>query len=264
MLSVTVMKNSLIALLGFSPPVVTEFVRYMVEGEGVRVSDLTVVATEEKNVQEGLKLVEAAVKNRYPKIRFHELRLPFVDVTSVSETYTFMESMGKLLYDQRAAHQVDSVHLCLAGGRKDMGITAALLAQYFGVNGVYHVVMPNVQVFNAELEKLRRNIEELASSGDPLEYYKQHVNIFEPLMFPPLDRYVVIKIPLIPYPINILRKVSRLLGSDRVKTERAGLPPDVLMGLKAAGLIRISSQDVIRPLEEGRRLHRILVRIGIT
>jgi len=257
------MKNSLIAVLGFSPPVVTEFVKYMVEGVRLYVSDLTVVATEEKRVLEGLRLVEAAVKNRYPRIRFHEWRLPFEDVTSEAETYSFMELMGKMLYDQRAVHRVDSVHLCLAGGRKDMGITAALLSQYFGVNGVYHVIMPDVQVYNAELERLRKNIEELAASENPLEYYVQHIDIFEPLMFPPLDRYVVIKIPLIPYPYSILRKVFLLLGKDGVEIGRTGLPLDVLTGLAAAGLVRISSKGVVRPLEEGRRLYQILSKTGV-
>ena len=257
------MKNSLIAVLGLSPPVVTEFVKYMVDGEGLRVSDLTVVVTEEKRVLNGLKLVEAAVKNRYPRIRFHEWRLPFEDVRSVEETYTFMELLGRLLHRQRAVHKVDSVHLCLAGGRKDMGITAALLAQYFGVNGVYHVVMHDVQVFNIELERIREDIQRLASSENPQEYYRQHMDIFEPIMFPPLDRYVVIKIPLIPYPNNVLRKVFRLLGVDSLEMDRAGLPPDVLEGLEAAGLVRISSKGIVRPLEEGRRLYQILSKTSI-
>jgi CRISPR-associated Csx14 family protein len=257
------MKNSLIAVLGLSPPVITEFVKYMVEGEGLRVTDLTVVFTEEKRVLNGLRLVEAALKDRYPRIRFHEWRLPFEDVTSVEETYAFMELIGRVLYRQRAVHKVDSVHLCLAGGRKDMGITAALLAQYYGVNGVYHVVMPDVQVFNAELERRRVDIEKLASSESPLEYYRQHIDLFEPIMFPSLDRYVVIKIPLIPYPNNVLRKVFRLLGVDSLEADRTGLPSDVLEGLAAAGLVRISSKGIVRPLDEGRRLHQILAKTGI-
>jgi hypothetical protein len=65
------MKNSLIAVLGFSPPVVTEFVKFMVEGEGLRVTDLTVATTEERQVLDGLRLVEAAVRYRYPWIHFH-------------------------------------------------------------------------------------------------------------------------------------------------------------------------------------------------
>jgi len=257
------MKNSLIAVLGFSPPVVTEFVKYMVEGEGLRVTDLTVVTTGEKQVLDGLRLVEASMRHRYPRIHLHEFRLPFEDVRSAEETYKFMELMGKLLHAQKTVHGVDSVHLCLAGGRKDMGITAALMAQYFGVNGVYHIVMPDVQVFNAELEKLRTDIEKLAASEDPIEYYKRHIDVFEPLMFPPLDRYVVIKIPLIPYPSSFLRKVFGLLKSDSVEAERAGIPSDVLAGLAAAGLVRVSSKGVIRPLEQGKRLLQALSGAGL-
>jgi CRISPR-associated Csx14 family protein len=257
------MKNSLIAVLGFSPPVVTKFVKFMVEGEGLRVTDLTVVTTEERQVLDGLRLVEAAVRHRYPWIHFHEFRLPFEDVRSVEETYRFMGLVGKLLHAQKSVHGVDSVHLCLAGGRKDMGITAALMSQYFGVNGVYHIIMPDIQVFNAELELLRSDIERLAASADPIEYYRQQMDVFEPLMFPPLDRYVVIKIPLIPYPASVLRKVFRVLKSDRVEVGGSGLPADVLSGPEAAGLVRVSSKGVVRPLEQGKRLLQALSSTGL-
>jgi hypothetical protein len=89
------------------------------------------------------------------------------------------------------------------------------------------------------------------------------MDVFEPLMFPPLDRYVVIKIPLIPYPASVLRKVFRVLKSDRTEVGRSGLPADVLSGLEAAGLVRVSSKGVIRPLEQGKRLLQALSSTGL-
>ncbi len=82
-------------------------------------------------------------------------------------------------------------------------------------------------------------------------------------MFPPLDRYSVIKRPLIPYSNNILRKVFRLLGTDSVEVERTGLPMDLLTGFAAAGIVRISSKGVLRPLEDGRKLHQIFSKAGM-
>jgi DNA-binding cell septation regulator SpoVG len=46
--------------LVFSPPVVTEFVKFIVEGEGLRVTDLAVVTMEERQVLDGHRLVEAS------------------------------------------------------------------------------------------------------------------------------------------------------------------------------------------------------------
>jgi DNA-binding cell septation regulator SpoVG len=46
--------------LVFSPPVVTEFVKFIVEGEGFRVTDLAVVTMEERQVLDGHRLVEAS------------------------------------------------------------------------------------------------------------------------------------------------------------------------------------------------------------
>jgi hypothetical protein len=62
----------------------------------------------------------------------------------------------------------------------------------------------------------------------------------------------------------MLKKVFRLLGADSLEMYRTGLPLDVLDGLAAAGLVRISSKGVVRPLEEGRKLHQILSKSGIT
>jgi len=251
-------KISLVCTLGVSPPVVTEFVRYMVDGEGLPVSDVTVVATDNPVVLSGLVLVKAALASRFPKIRFHEKILPFDDVRSLEETYMFINEMGRLLADQRRLHHVDAVHLSLAGGRKDMGITAALLASYFGVNGVYHVIMPEVQIVNEKLEALRREIENLASSGDPLSYYNRLKEEFDPVMYPPLGEYTVIKIPVIPYPLTMLRRIRRILTGEKLEKRAANLPDDVLIGLQASGLIRITSKGTVYATDLGRKVYDLL------
>jgi len=258
-----VLKTSLIATLGTSPPVVTEFVCYMQEAERINATDLTIIATEEERVLEGLELVKQAIRDRYPGVRQHIKTLPLRDVATEEENYTFMRYLAELLIEQHVLHRVKSVHLSLAGGRKDMSITAALLAQYLGVNGVYHIVMPTIDLVNLRLEVLREKIAELAKSEDKEKIYNQNRGEFEALLFPPLHQYNVIKIPIIPYPRAILRKIYHLLGRPKTDKAAAGIPLDVIDGMAAAGLIRVTSRGTIYPLEHGKKLHRILSEAGI-
>jgi len=257
------LKTSLIATLGTSPPVVTEFVRYMQEAEKINAKDLTIVATQETTVLEGLALVKQAIKNRYPKIHQHIKILPIKDVTTEEENYTFMKHMAQLLIEQHTIHKSESIHLSLAGGRKDMSITAALLAQYLGVNGVYHIVMPNIDQVNTQLELLRPKIKEFANSEDKQTYYQQNKEEFDQLLYPPLHQYHIIKIPIIPYPKTILRKILQLLAKPKTKKPPLGIPLDVIEGMAIAGLIRVTTRRTIYTLEHGQKLHQILSEAGI-
>jgi CRISPR-associated protein Csx14 len=256
-------KTSLIATLGTSPPVVTEFVQYMQEAERVGATDLTIIATQEQRVLEGLELVKQAIEDRYPAIHQHVKILPIRDVASEEENYTFMGYVAQLLMEQHTVHRVGSIHLSLAGGRKDMSVTAALLAQYLGVNGVYHIVMPDIDLVNTRLELLRGKIAELASSENKKDYYNRNREEFEALLYPPLNQYRVIKIPIIPYPRKVLRRIHQLLAEPKADRPPAGIPGDVIRGMAEAGLIRVTSRGTIYRLEHGRRLHQVLSGAGI-
>jgi len=256
-------KTSLIATLGTTPPVVTEFVRYMQEAEKTNATDLTIITTQEQKVLEGLELVKQAIKNRYPKLHQHTKTLPIKDVTTEEENYTFMKHMAQTLIEQHTVHRTNSIHLSLAGGRKDMSVTAALLAQYLGVNGVYHIVMPNIDLVNQQLEALRHQIKQLAETQDKEAYYQQHREEFDQVLYPPLHQYHVIKIPVIPYPKTILRKIHQLLSKPKTEKPPPGIPIDVIDGMAAAGLIRVTTRGTIYTLEHGQKLHQILTEAGI-
>ncbi|MEM4417391.1 MAG: CRISPR-associated protein Csx14 [Nitrososphaerota archaeon] len=254
------MKVSLVTTLGTSPPVVTEFLRYVAEAEKLPVTALVVIATKDEIVLKGLELVRAAVRYRYPSTHIRIVTLPFQDVTSQDETLEFMARFAEVLQEQRSVHRASSILLSLAGGRKDMGITAALVAQYFGVNGVYHIVMPNIKIVNEKLEAARHHIDELNEADDSLAYYGQHADIFEPIMYPPLSEYSVIKIPLIPYPTSLLKEVARLLEPGKKELRRFRISQDVVRGLQASGLVRVTSAGTVYPLEEGLKLYEMLRR----
>jgi len=249
-------KTSVIAPLGTSPPVITEFLQYVEEVLNQRVSDVTVIVTKDPLVLEGVELIKVAVKRRYPHTHLHMVKLPFTDIGSEEDSLKFMSICARILREQRNVHHVNLVYLCVAGGRKDMCIILSLLSQYFAINGVYHLIMPDVQTFNIQLERLRHEISELARAKNKEEYYEKYEEYFNELMYPSLNLYTTVKIPLLPYPTSVLKSIGRVLGSKVTSRRRSGLPEDVLERLEMMGLIK-TTREKIYVTSEGREFHRV-------
>lgn len=247
------MRVSVIATLGTSPPVVTEFIQYVEKEE--RVSDLTLVLTGEKTIQEGAKLVEVAVKSRYPHIRVHTKNLPFNDILSEEDNVRFMGICAEILREQREIHKADKVYVCLAGGRKEMTVALAMLGQILDVDGIYHVVAPEIKSLSVDLERARYEISELANHPDPMKYYEERREFFNNLMYPHPSTYNVIRIPVIPYPKETLLQIASLLGAGAVQRDKIRIPPDLLERLAKVGLIKLT-KDKVYVLDAGKMLYR--------
>jgi CRISPR-associated protein Csx14 len=237
-------KISIIAPLRTSPPVVTEFLQYVQEAMFERVTDLTLIATKEPTVLSGIELIKAAVHRRYPQVHIHVVELPFTDITSDKDHLEFMKICAKILREQHELHQADKIYLCVAGGRKDMCITMAILGQYFGVNGIFHVIMPDVKAFSMDLEMMRHEINELADTEDKDAYYLEKAEKFDSLMYPFLGSYSVIRIPMLPMPQNIIKEVFKILKAKKLPRDEVNMPPNFLRALEAANLVRVTRNFV--------------------
>ncbi|MEM3526495.1 MAG: CRISPR-associated protein Csx14 [Candidatus Jordarchaeaceae archaeon] len=255
-------KTAIIAPLGTSPPVVTEFLEYVEKTLDRRVSDLVIIATREPAVLEGVPLIQTAVKKRYPHVHTHIVELPFTDIQSDEDNLKFMRICAQVLRKEKEVHKTDTIYLCVAGGRKDMCITLSLLAQYFEVNGVFHVITPDVKSMNIELERARHNIKELSESPDKDTYYEKHKELFDNLMFPPPSQYNVINIPVLPYPRTTLNDIIRLLtGESTQMRSNVKLPLMILENMDSSGLIKLTQNNVYLT-NEGRRFGETL-KIGL-
>lgn len=231
-------KVSIVAPLGTSPPVITEFLQYVESVLDQHVTDLTIISTKEPMVVEGLELLKAAVADRYPNTHVHVVELPFDDVDSEERSMHFTSIAAKILRDQREKYRVDTVHLCVAGGRKEVCIILSLLAQFYDVNEVYHVVMPEVQSFNPPLELIRHEAKELADAEDKLAYYRQKKERLEPVLYPEPATFNVIKIPVVPYPMRTLLSMRQMLKSRKVTLTPVN--SDLISRLGNLGYIRVS------------------------
>lgn len=237
-------KTSIVATLGTSPPVVTEFLQFVEEALDRRVTDLTLLATREEMVLESVELVRQAVKDRYPHVHLHVVELPFKDINSEEKSYEFAKKAYQVLLEERIKHKANIIYLCIAGGRKDMCIILSLLGQIFGVDGIYHVVMPDVKAFNIALERIRKEMTDLLHAEDKEGYYQEKKEVFELVMFPPPSEYAVIRLPLLPYPPSILQEVLETLRAKKTPLERATLPASLLSMLETSGFVRITGRTV--------------------
>lgn len=241
------MKTALIAPIGTSAPVVTEMVMHINGLEGMELTDVVVMPTRDELVMAHATLARVALKHRYGRMRVHLHPLPFRDIGSTGDTVEFMRIAAKLVAEERRVHGCERVYLSIAGGRKDVCVSLAIVGQIMGADGVFHVINPEVRVINEQLERLRERIFELhrAPEEEKGEVYGRYREDFESVMFPPIERLRYVQIPCIPYPEDYIGRIGTLLNtSGRVRIERTGLEMRELKRLERAGMVRIVGDEV--------------------
>lgn len=197
------MKTAVIAPMGMSPPVITEFI----DGIGEPVSDLVLLATQNPQVIAGVHLVQAALARRFQWLRIHVEHLPFDDISDNEQNFTFMKQAVRVFHEERERFNCDTIYLNVAGGRKNMCITLSLVGQLLSADGVFHVVNQNVDVINQRLEMMRRDISRFADLSEPqaaAAAYEMKHGEYDSILFPDRQSYEIIRIPTLPYPMDYL------------------------------------------------------------
>ncbi|WP_373839849.1 CRISPR-associated protein Csx14 [Methanospirillum sp.] len=224
------MKTAVIAPIGMSPPVITEFI----DGIGEPVSDLVLMATNHPQVTAGVNLVMAGLTRRYQWLRIHVEVLPFEDIASSEENFVFMKHAVRIFKEERDKHHCDTIYLNVAGGRKNMCITLALVGQLMGADGVFHLVNHNVEWINERLELFRSKIsqfKEATTYEDANALYEQYAQDYDAILFPGRTSYEIIRIPTLPYPTDYLGYLvsgmkdrgAGLTGEDKDLLARHGM-----------------------------------------
>jgi CRISPR-associated Csx14 family protein len=247
------MKIAGIAPIGFSPPVVTEFVQYVYECRGERMRDLVLIATSHEFVKAGVYLTIEALRQRYPRVRVHPIYLEFEDVDDEDKMYEFLRVSCNALVSEKIKYKSDIIHLCIAGGRKEESVLLTLLGQLVGVNTIMHFIVSDIRTFNIELERAKKKIEDILNAKDKKEYYEKYKEEFDRLMFPDISSYSAIEIPILPYPKSTLKKIIKILRSKGyLERDKVDLEYDVIQRLSLAGLIRAGSRRIYI-LDSGER-----------
>ena len=243
-------------MLGTSPPIITEFVDYLESSEFNRVTDLVVIATRDPEVTVGLPLIREAIKCRKPHVNIHIKALPIDDIGNQDDTLLVAETVATTIIEERNIHRCECVYMTISGGRKDMSVMMALVAQIAGVDGIYHLIHKDVVRYNIMLERMRHEIIQLAESENPGAYYEAHAADFNRLMYPEPSDLAAIKLPILPYPRSQLIKLLDILenGGTALEVEQATIDSLSRSGLLTETRGKLVPTDV--SIKLSRALHK--------
>ncbi|HID71539.1 MAG TPA: hypothetical protein EYP29_02190 [Thermoplasmata archaeon] len=215
-------KAAVIGGIGTTAPVVTELVKWLIEVKKEFVSDVVLFATRHQEVLKQAELVSAALKCSRWKLRTRVVELESEDLASEEEFYRFLKRAVGEIYKTKARYGIKRIFLNLSGGRKTMSVGFYLLSQFNPVTAAYLLISPQVVNFNLELERLKKEVEEFFNSSDLERYYQEHRAIFDPLLFPQCFEFVVIPVPIVPFPEGVLSDLHRVWKAES-KVERSRL-----------------------------------------
>lgn len=241
------MRNCIIICpLGMSPPIATEFLEYVINILRYKVLIMYLIVTDEERVIEGARVVEAAIKYKYPRVKVVTEHLKYVDVDSDPALTYFMRLILRRLREFRDQYGELDILVNIAGGRKTMVLLATLAASLTGVSHIYHIIASDVKAFNEALERVRGDISDIAkikSLDERVREYVKRIDKLDQIMFPNPDLYRVIRIPIIPYPIDYIGKLMRIITAGRpIKAIDIDLDPTYLNILSMADIIKIYSK----------------------
>jgi len=249
---------SLIAPVGISPPVVTEMVKWLIEGKGLFVKDVELIVTDDEDVRTSAELVVSAIECSPYKIHVDWNPLAHKDVDDEESMLDFLGLVSKLVYRQRAVRMPDKLYLCVSGGRKTESVLTTICAQLWASEGAFHVIMPDVKTFNMELERIRSLILDHHRAERMVDHYRAHQMSFDKVMFPRLEDFNVIALPILPMPPDYIDDVAHLFlrpGGMTVSESRLNLATIHL--LVRHGLVQMSGTN-LRPTTRGYKLGLVL------
>jgi len=231
-------RSCLIGMLGQSPAIVTELVRYLYDYDGCRLTDVTMMITDDEDVKASSKFVKASLLVHYPRCHYHEYVLDFEDVLSEESNLKFMELSAKLIYEARKVHGVERVYLSVAGGRKITGVSLGVLASLFGIQTIFHVIEKDIRRYNEFQERYMSDIKgfgECKSDEELKARYRENQEVYDRIMFPPAEDVVYLRIPVVPFPREELGLIKRMLSGIYLDEEYVS--PDKLKAYRDAGII---------------------------
>ena len=229
-------KKALVIPMGRSPAIATEMVRYL-EPEGI--TDIILIPTRDEFVLAGTRMVEAALRVNYPKIRTHVAVSGVEDVVSSRDTIKVMKELARAICKEKFDFKVDYLYLSIAGGRKETTVTSTILGLAFGITAIYHVINREVKSYNDYQEKIKSEIEWFIEPdlNKRIERYREIKEKIDYLLFPNGSVLEFIKVPTIPYPPEYISLLKRLLHPSGIYFEDENIEPFTLEMLRRADLI---------------------------
>ena len=253
-------KVALILSVGMTPSVVTEMIAYIDKMEGVSLTDICLLYTDNPKVSTIVRFLEGVIGSRYPKIRVHPRKLPFSDIRSDEDNLQFMKILRETIEYEKDMN-VKKIYLSISGGRKDMSASSVVVASLTWVDGVFHVIHSDVEVYNIHLEMVREEISEIGKADNPIEAFENFMNSsqkakdMEMALFPDAAQLTYIEIPFLPYPPSVLYELKRLSSMGYMSVRDVNIDSETMAVLARQNIILIEKETVYLTQKGERMFH---------
>jgi CRISPR-associated Csx14 family protein len=203
------MKSALINPMGTTPMVATEMVRY-IRNTDESLKDVVLICTRSRSVISGAYAAMGAIKDKYPYIRVHIIKLEMDDISDESDLLKFLSDFVDILRRERD-YAVDKFYLNLSGGRKIQNIALSVYAGIFGIDEVYNIIDKDVENYSPRYEEIKYDIiDRFTSESSSLETYQEMKERIDGIFYPPTERLSFIKVA-----------VLKIADDEKIKLRRA-------------------------------------------
>jgi len=213
-----------ISTLGRTPAVATQFLSYLIDVANHDIGYLFLISTSDPIVYGGAKLVKKSIENRYGDLIVNILKTEAPDIDSEANLDSYINSlMGGLKNSILSSYrEVDLIHLCVAGGRKNMAIISTIYSMIVRPVILYHIINVRVDVTRNQMEGLEDYLVKLAKTEDPsredeiynvlVESRNRYGESIDDILYPPRNDVKVIEMYIPPYPRDYMDFIRYILS----------------------------------------------------
>ncbi|MEM3255809.1 MAG: CRISPR-associated protein Csx14 [Candidatus Micrarchaeaceae archaeon] len=195
--------------MGTTPMVATEMYRYLYNGDP-GLNDMILMYTELDEIITSTYASATAIKSKYPKVRIHYSKLPFEDIKSENELYTFLDVLGSRIKLEKENYNVSKIYVNLSGARKVQAISVSAFAALLGIDELWNVINIDITDFNYLYEQ-NKNIFKEFMNGENLDAYMAHRDILDAIFYPDPNKLTFIKVPFLKLPRDDMNQLKKLL-----------------------------------------------------
>ena len=250
--------------VGLSPPVVTEFFKYLREKTEYYPFKFILIGTKNEMVRGGIKIIKYSIWEVDKKIDIREVYVDYDDVDSQDAATDFISKLGNTLIDGLKDDPNARILINIAGGRKSMVVISTLIAQLIRPSRVYHVIHKDIKLYNEKLKRMENKIKLISrlSGDESYNFFKKYYNEFMELMYPPIEDLSIMEIPLLPYPRKMIEVLIRVLKNP-VEEDKLDLNKEEIDELISAGIIerrKLDDRIFIYPTKSLKMLENIIIK----
>ncbi len=250
--------------MGKTPAIATQFVDYIINVRDRPVKNVYLISTLDPLVYGGSILAKMAIEERFNGIYIDILKTEVDDLDSPANVDLYINSLMRELRDRVLSSELYTrlIHLCIAGGRKNMTIISTIFSLIMRPVILYHIINRKHDVHKNRLEGLEDFLLELSKTSEEDEIkaiyreLKNSPNVFgeyvDEILYPSRTEYEVLEMYVPPYPndyMNFIKFIIRYKNGVSIsKIENIFRNADAyIKPLINAGLLEYKGSGIIRP-----------------